>query len=108
MFEIGGCPDPLRQPPPGMSKLTSREEALFAEALSRPEEQRSSFLADICAREPAMGARVAALLTAHASPDELAPPASAFHVLQRPGETSGGRIGRAPPSFDVDETKPAD
>ena len=49
----------------------SREEALFALALVKPEDKRPAFLDAMCEGDAAFGARLDALLAAHEQPETL-------------------------------------
>ncbi len=48
-----------------MSRIPSREEALFADALAQPPAQRGALLDDACGKDTEIRARLAALLAAH-------------------------------------------
>ena len=76
-----------------MSKIPSREEALFADALAQPAAQRDAFLAQACGADAELLARLAALVAAHATPNSLADPRLAADALQ-PEEKAGDMIGR--------------
>jgi serine/threonine protein kinase len=54
-----------------MSKISSREEALFADALAQPPTQRAAFLDQACNGDSPLLARLIALLAAHESPVSL-------------------------------------
>jgi serine/threonine protein kinase len=75
-----------------MSPSSEREEALFAEALARPESERAAFLDRACAGDATLRARLAALFDAHAAPssalDELVT-LPAFRSDERPGDQIG-------------------
>lgn len=49
----------------------ANEVALFAMALARPPEKRAAFLDVICESDPALRARLEALLTAHEQPERM-------------------------------------
>jgi serine/threonine protein kinase/tetratricopeptide (TPR) repeat protein len=75
-----------------MTRTSSREEALFTDAIALPQEQRAAFLEGACRGDPALRERVRALLEAHAEPDSLlagaGKPPAAVHE-----EKQGDRIG---------------
>jgi len=77
---------------------STREEALFALALEKPSEKQSAFLDAMCEGDPALRARLDALLAAHAQ-------ASGF--LPEPGEgtTAIGPIQTHVPANVADETQ---
>ena len=54
-----------------MSSSQERESALFALALEKPPERRSSFLDVMCEDDAALRQRLEALLAAHERPDSL-------------------------------------
>ncbi|HUR57895.1 MAG TPA: protein kinase [Opitutaceae bacterium] len=76
-----------------MSDPRVSEEALFAEVLARPPAERSAFLAQRCADNPELHARMVALLAAHESGGSIlqAPPAAPD---DDPAEKAGDRIDR--------------
>ncbi|HZM06562.1 MAG TPA: serine/threonine-protein kinase [Candidatus Saccharimonadales bacterium] len=82
-----------------MPSPQNREEALFALALEQPADKRAAFLDIVCAADPALRQRLAALLAAHEAPDPLLPePASVATIKldlpEAPDEAIGERIGR--------------
>src|SRR5512136_2888997 len=83
-----------------MNPDIERQAVLFREALGRASgPEREAFLDQACAGDPALRARLAALLDAHASPDSFlespvgAPPATA-PIESAPQEGPGTLIGR--------------
>jgi eukaryotic-like serine/threonine-protein kinase len=76
-----------------MSKIPSREEALFTDALALPRAERGAYLAQGCGGDFALLVRLVALVAAHEGKDSLlasAPePCAALHE-----EKPGDRIGR--------------
>ena len=71
------------------------EQVLFHAVLELPPEQRSAFLAESCPDEPALRARVAALLAAHEEAGEfLSSPTGSNELAVSPDEQPGQRIGR--------------
>jgi serine/threonine protein kinase/WD40 repeat protein len=56
---------------PNMSPAQQREEALFAAALAKPKAERDVFVDGACYGDPALRARLEALLAAHDEADEL-------------------------------------
>jgi eukaryotic-like serine/threonine-protein kinase len=76
-----------------MSRISSREEAVFSSALAQPEGHRTAFLDRACEGDADLRGRVEALLAAHATSEHtLERPGPNFNVL--PDETPGDRIGR--------------
>ena len=74
----------------------NQEEVLFALALEKPAAKRAAFLDAMCEGNPALRARLAALLAAHDAPDELSPkdkPAAKatikLDISEAPDETVG-------------------
>ena len=76
-----------------MNPSSEREEALFAAALAQPLAQRTAFLDQACADDPALRTRLTALLDAHAAPESVMAPLTIASVLS-PDEKPGDRIGR--------------
>ena len=76
-----------------MSRIPKREQALFADALERPTEERGAFLANACGADARLLARMLALLAAHDEPERIlaAVPAS---LLSVPEEKPGDVIAR--------------
>jgi eukaryotic-like serine/threonine-protein kinase len=72
-----------------MSTRTSREELLFAEALARPEHERSAFLDGACHGDAALRTRILALIVAHVGTQSLL-------------------VSPMQPVIDVDAEKPGD
>ncbi|MBM3852740.1 MAG: tetratricopeptide repeat protein, partial [Verrucomicrobia bacterium] len=52
-----------------MTSTPDREESLFAEALSRPKDQRTAFLEQACSDDDALRQRLTGLLAAHDAPE---------------------------------------
>ena len=83
-----------------MKPADDREEVLFREALQRAKgPERSGFLDQACAADPALRQRLEALLAAHDQPDDppatAAPAAKATLKLELPEhEAVGQTIGR--------------
>jgi RIO-like serine/threonine protein kinase len=83
-----------------MSEPLHREEAIFAEALKLPAEEREAYLQGACAKDEGLWARVAALLQAHKEAggflqEPAASPRSKTIVFTLPlDEKPGDRIGR--------------
>ena len=82
---------------------TKTEEALFAAALERPAAERAAFLDGACHGNPALRARLAALLAAHDRPDELPGDGTAMATVKgtnkpdfahAPDEAVGQTLGR--------------
>src|SRR5688572_11943539 len=76
-----------------MSRISPREEALFAEALAHPPDERDLFLAQQCGSDAALLARIAGLIAAHDGTSSLLEPAVGARSVT-PDEKSGDRIGR--------------
>ncbi|MSU49776.1 MAG: serine/threonine protein kinase [Opitutus sp.] len=86
-----------------MSRIPSRDEALFSDALARPAHDRAAFLDSACGNDAALRARLDALLAANDGPESLmAAPAltrpAAMQDLSAVGpakaeEKAGDRIG---------------
>ena len=81
-----------------MPQPTSREESIFAAALERPTDQdRQAYLAEACAGEPGLIARVRDLLRAHEGtkgPLDAPPPGVvSTRVHSRLSEAPGSQIG---------------
>ncbi len=79
----------------------NREEALFALALKQPANDRAAFLDAVCPGDPALRARLDALLAAQDGPDELSPdtrPAAEatmkLEFSDAPDEAVGQTLGR--------------
>src|SRR4051812_22301205 len=88
---------------PNMTPIQQREEALFAAVLAKSTAERAAFLDGACRGDPALRARLEALLAAHDQPDEL--PATAVKIGPRgtlkieiagepTDESIGQKIGR--------------
>jgi serine/threonine protein kinase len=75
-----------------MSRISSREEALFADALALPPAERGTFLAKACGANVDLLAHLVALVAAHDGPDTLlrgsAPPREILHD-EKPGDAIG-------------------
>ena len=76
-----------------MSRLSSREEAVFTDALAQPEGGRMAFIEHACSGDDSLRARVEALLLAHATPDN-AIESGLPRFIPLPDEGPGDRIGR--------------
>src|SRR5262245_53675755 len=61
----------MRNSGPNMTAAQQREEALFLAALAKPAAERAAFLDGACHGDPALQARLQALLTAHEASHEL-------------------------------------
>jgi hypothetical protein len=82
-----------------MSRISSREEALFADALALPPAERGSFLAKACGADVDQLAHLVALVAAHEGPETLL---NGSHLRQ-------GFGGQAAPSREVmPDEKPGD
>ena len=86
---------------PNMTPAQEREEGLFAAALAKPPAERAIFLDGACHGNPALRARLEALLTAHEQPDtllatqvETAPPTIKLDLADAPDEAVGQTLGR--------------
>src|SRR5687767_3501962 len=77
-----------------MSKIPTREEALFADALSRPAAQRGVFLAQACGSNVDLLAHLVALVAAHEGPESLMPSGALPRTTELPEERPGDWIGR--------------
>ncbi len=78
-----------------MSRAFANEEAIFTDALARPPAERGAFLAEACAGNAALLARLTALLAAHDSADScLDRPAVPTPAFADPEGQPGTRIGR--------------
>src|ERR1051325_2177593 len=76
-----------------------REEFLFAEAFAKPRAQRAAFLDGACQADPALRARLEALLAEHDQPDSFLDEPFNFGLIgmariEPRVETIGQRIGR--------------
>ena len=79
----------------------SPEEGLFQLALAKPAEKRAAFIDVMCDGDPALRARLEALLAAHEQPDtllstqaEAARPTIKLDLADAPDETVGQTLGR--------------
>ena len=75
-----------------MSSPSSREEALFADALAQPEGQRGAFLDEACGADAILRARILALLAAHTTRGTVAGFPAPFAAATS-GENTGDIIG---------------
>ncbi len=87
-----------------MSTQSSRDEQLFADALSRPPRERAAFLDGACGTDAALRARLAGLLAAHDGPESVMTSSPVTRAAPLPDlsavgsakaeEKPGDRIGR--------------
>lgn len=76
-----------------MSRPFPNDEAVFTDALAQPRTERTAFLDQACQNDPAMRARLAALLAAHEQSDEVFdPPVLRSSLLSN--ERPGAMVGR--------------
>lgn len=73
---------------------SSQEEELFTQALARPAAERAAFLAQACADDSPLCARIAALLTAHDTAPAFLDGPAAGDPLAFLAAKAGDRIGR--------------
>lgn len=83
--------------------LPTNEEALFALALTKPADERAAWLERECAGDPALRARLDALLAAHEQPDALLTtrdeadqPTLKLEPADMPDDAVGMTLGRYP------------
>jgi serine/threonine protein kinase len=80
-----------------MTPSQQREETLFAAALAKPPAERAAFLDGSCHADPALRARLEALLAEHEHPDELAKPANAdrpTRKIESPEKSADETVGQ--------------
>jgi hypothetical protein len=77
-----------------MSRISSREESLFAGALALPPAERGTFLAQACGANVDLLAHLVALVAAHEGPESLMAGAPVPRAPARADESVGDSIGR--------------